>query len=274
MKSKIHEIVFEAETFLGRAFDLVILVLIIISVGAVMLESVDTLKQEWGVIFLAVEWIITTIFTFEYILRVYCVKKPWRYIFSFYGLIDLLAILPAYLSLFIGGAQSLLVIRGFRLLRVFRIFKLGRYVGEADVLVVALKASRYKITVFLFTVLSLAVTVGAAMYLIEGKESGFTSIPRSIYWSIVTITTVGYGDITPQTIPGQILASFVMIMGYGILAVPTGIVSVEIAEAHRNKPKNTEVCSHCLTEGHAADAKFCRVCGNGLSSSGEEAFER
>jgi voltage-gated potassium channel len=261
MREKIHDIIFEAETPAGKVFDITLLVLIFLSLVAVSLESVETLHHEWAGWFAAIEWGFTVLFTIELALRLYCVQKPFKYLFSFFGLVDILAILPTYLSLVVGGGSSLLVVRGFRLLRVFRLFKLGHYVGEAEVLLQAIRSSRFKITVFLVAVLSLAMTVGAAMYLIEGRENGFTSIPRSVYWAIVTMTTVGYGDISPNTPAGQFLASIVMIMGYGIIAVPTGIVSVEIAEAYRRAPNNTETCSHCMTEGHSPDANFCRVCG-------------
>ena len=261
MRKKIYEIIFEAETRSGRIFDIALLWLILLSVASVSLESVESLNQRWHSVFLFLEWTFTILFSIEYLIRLICVKKPLRYVFSFFGLIDLIALIPTYLSLLVSGGGSLLVIRGFRLLRIFRLLKLGRYVGEADILLTALKASRFKITIFLVAVLSLAITIGAAMYLIEGRENGFTSIPYSIYWAIVTMTTVGYGDVAPHTTIGQILASVIMIMGYGILAVPTGIVSVEIAEANRSKPHNTEVCPSCLMEGHAEDAVFCRICG-------------
>lgn len=261
MREKIYHIIFEAETKSGKFFDVALLWLIIISVLTVMLESVQSLAQGYGDIFRYLEYTFTVIFTIEYVLRLYCVKKPLGYAFSFFGLVDLFAILPGILSLIFPGGTSLIVIRGFRLLRVFRLFKLGRYIGEADILKEALKSSRYKITVFLIAVISLAITVGTLMYLVEGGENGFTSIPKSIYWAIVTMTTVGYGDIAPQTILGQFLATLVMIMGYGIIAVPTGIISVELSEAYKQQPVNTDTCPNCMAEGHAPDSVFCRKCG-------------
>tara|TARA_B100001248_G_scaffold254447_1_gene232849 strand:+ start:1428 stop:2243 length:816 start_codon:yes stop_codon:yes gene_type:complete len=263
MREKIYEIIFEAETKAGKIFDIALLWMIIASVATVVIESMEAYRLEYGQIFLNLEYFFTAVFSIEYILRLYSSPKPFRYIFSFYGIIDLLAIIPGYMTLFFDGGASLMVIRGFRLLRFFRLFKLSRYVGEGDILIKALKASRYKIVVFLVTVFGLAVTVGALMYVIEGQEHGFTSIPKGIYWAIVTITTVGYGDISPQTPLGQALAMVVMIMGYGIIAVPTGIVSVELAEAKRTT-LFTETCGHCMTEGHEKDAKYCRICGEPL----------
>ncbi len=263
LRNKIHEIIFEAETPEGKLFDVVLLWAILISVGVVMLESVGALRDQFGSEFYIVEWVFTILFTFEYMLRVYSVRKPLGYIFSFYGIIDLLAIVPTYLSLYVTGAQSLIVIRAVRLLRVFRVLKLGRYLGEADVLKRALAASRPKITVFLVAVLSMTLITGTVMYLVEGEQNGFTSIPKSIYWAIVTMTTVGYGDIAPQTVLGQFLASVVMIMGYAIIAVPTGIVSVELANV-KNLDVNTNACPSCSAEGHNIEAKFCHMCGASL----------
>lgn len=263
-RSWLHEVIFEADTPLGKAFDVVLLWAIILSVLAVSLESVQSIREQYGSILVGVEWFFTILFTIEYLLRVICVRRPWTYIRSFYGIVDLLAILPTYLSLFIVGAQTLIVIRALRLLRVFRVFKLARYVGEAGVLMTALRASRPKIVVFLVAVFSVVLIVGSLMYLIEGGQanSGFTSIPKSIYWTIVTMTTVGFGDITPQTVPGQVLASMVMIVGYGIIAVPTGIVTAEIAVARRGV--TTQRCRNCGAEGHDPDAKHCKYCGTEL----------
>lgn len=262
----LHEVIFEATTPLGRLFDILLLWAIIISVGAVILESVAYYRENYGFFLRAVEWGFTIIFTIEYIFRILSVKKPLAYMTSFYGVIDALAIIPSYISLYVVGAQSLLVIRAFRLLRVFRIFKLGRYLGEANVLRRALIASRQKITVFLLGVLSVVLLIGTMMHLIEGMRNGFTSIPQSMYWAIVTMTTVGYGDVTPQTTLGQFLASIVMILGYGIIAVPTGIVSVELTNAWRNQQlhPNPQVCQGCSAEGHEADALYCRFCGTKL----------
>lgn len=260
----LHEIIYEADTPLGKLFDILILVLIVTSVLAVLLESVASITASYHTELLIAEWALTIIFTIEYTLRLITVKRPLAYARSFFGVVDLLAILPTYLSLFVGGAQSLLVIRALRLLRVFRIFKLARYLDESRMLMVALRASGRKILIFLFAVLTLVIIIGSAMYLIEGgDDTAYTSIPRSIYWTIVTLTTVGYGDITPQTVPGQVLASMVMILGYGMIAVPTGIVSVEISKA-TGAPISTQACPACSHDGHAPDAKHCKFCGEKL----------
>jgi voltage-gated potassium channel len=259
-RARLHEIIFEADTPGGKAFDVALLLAIALSVAAVMLESVGPIRERYGRQLYLVEWFFTILFTVEYVLRLACVRYPLRYARSFFGIIDLLAILPTYLSLLMPGAQSMLVIRVFRLLRIFRIFKLTRYLGEARTLTVALKSSRHKIVVFLGGVLSIVIITGAAMYLIEGPDSGFTSIPRGVYWAIVTMTTVGYGDIAPQTALGKILASAIMIMGYGIIAVPTGIVSVELAGVTRKKI-TTQACPECGAGGHDHDAVHCKYCG-------------
>ena len=263
-RHRIHEIIFEADTPAGKAFDLALHVLIIGSVVAVMLESVPAIRATHGRELYLAEWAFTIVFTIEYIVRLASVRRPMTYARSMFGIVDLLAILPTYLSLLIPGAQSLLVIRALRLLRVFRILKLGRYVDESQVLVSALIASRQKIIVFLTAVVTLVLLVGAAMYLIEGADSGFTSIPQSTYWAIVTMTTVGYGDIAPQTVPGKMLASVVMVLGYGIIAVPTGIVTAELTRP-RPARSNTQVCPHCMAEGHANDATYCRKCSERLN---------
>jgi len=260
---RLHEIIFEADTPAGKAFDIALLVMIILSVVAVMLETIVAVDARFGTLLRGFEWAVTILFTVEYLLRLYCVGSPRHYARSFFGIVDLLAVLPTYLSLVIPGAQSFLVIRVLRLLRVFRVLKLVQFVGEASVLASAVRASARKIIVFLGTVLTVVVIVGAAMYLIEGEANGFTSIPTSIYWAIVTMTTVGYGDIAPQTALGKILASGIMILGYGIIAVPTGIVTVEIANASRRKI-TTQACEHCASEGHDADASFCKYCGTEL----------
>lgn len=257
---KLYEIIFEADTSKGRLFDIILIWLIVLSVVVVFLESINELGEKYSFQFHFLEWIFTILFSIEYIFRLLSVKKPHRYAFSFYGIIDFLAIIPTYLSLLIAGSQYLLVIRVLRLLRVFRIFKVRPLLAQAELLTRALKASRSKIAVFLFTVLTLIVVIGAIMYVIEGPKNGFTSIPTSMYWAIVTMTTVGYGDISPQTPFGQIIASIVMIIGYSIIAVPTGIVTVEIAEASR-KAITTQVCPECLKEGHDRDAVFCKYCG-------------
>ena len=231
-----------------------------ISVLSVLLESVTPIRARHGLQLRAVEWVITALFTAEYVLRLLSVRRPLRYARSLFGVVDLLAIIPTYLSVIIPGSQSLSVIRALRVLRIFRVLKLGYFLGAADVLKAALRASARKIVVFLVVVLILVLIVGALMYLIEGEASGFTSIPASIYWAIVTMTTVGYGDIAPNTLVGRILASMVMIMGYGIIAVPTGIVSVELARP-RNEPVSTQACPACSMEGHDSDAVYCKACG-------------
>ncbi|WP_266205575.1 ion transporter [Pontibacter kalidii] len=261
LRRKLYRIIFEADTPAGKGFDVALLVLIILSVTIVSLESVVALRREYLELFLRLEWSFTIIFTIEYFLRIYSTPRPIKYIFSFFGLVDLLAILPTYLSLFILGSQYLLVVRVLRLLRIARIFKLTRFINEGQVLTRALRASATKIAVFLGTVLLLVVIIGSLMYLIEGQESGYTSIPKSIYWTIVTLTTVGYGDIAPQTALGQFIASIVMIMGYGIIAVPTGIVTVEMSRSERLGVSHSRVCPNCHTEGHLAEANFCYNCG-------------
>ena len=256
---RLHEVIFEADTPAGRGFDVGLLIAILVSVVAVMLESVAELRREYGVVLRAVEWIITVAFTVEYALRLVSVDRPWRYARSFFGIVDLLAIAPTYLALVVPAAHSLLVIRSLRLLRVFRILKLAHFLGEAQVLVTALRASRRKIIVFLGGIVTIVVIVGTLMYVIEGEEHGFTSIPTSMYWAVVTMTTVGYGDIAPRTPLGQLLASLLMILGYGIIAVPTGIVSVELA--HAGRAVSRQACPACGAEGHDVDATHCKYCG-------------
>ncbi len=259
-RSRLHEIIFEADTPAGKAFDVALLVCILISVVAVSLESVASLRDEFGSWLRALEWGLTALFTLEYFLRLYSVHRPVRYATSFFGLVDLLAVIPTYLSLLAPGAQSLVLIRALRLLRVFRVLKLVRYSREARALMAAMRASRAKITVFLGAQITIVLIVGALMYLIESPEAGFTSIPQSVYWAIVTMTTVGYGNIAPVTVPGQSLAGALMILGYSIIAVPTGIVTVELARA-RNIPISTQACPSCSAEGHDADAVHCKYCG-------------
>ena len=262
-KNRLHEIIYEADTPAGKSFDVIILIMILASVILVMLESVSYIDQEYATLFNILEWIITIVFTIEYFLRIIAISKPKNYIFSFYGIIDFLSTVPKYLSLLFVGTHALVALRALRLLRVFRILKLARFIGESNNLVSSLKASRAKISVFLFAVLIVSIILGTVMYLIEGPEHGFTSIPRSVYWCIVTLTTVGYGDISPETPLGQFIASIVMILGYGIIAVPTGIVSAEYAQQTKeNKiPLNTQHCSNCNADNHLDDAKFCHNCG-------------
>jgi voltage-gated potassium channel len=259
-RRRLHEIIFEADTPAGKLFDVVLIVSILISVAAVMLESVAAVRAAHGAALRAVEWLFTLLFTLEYLLRLVCVGRPLRYAFSFFGMVDFLAVVPTYFSLLLPGTQFLMAIRLLRILRVFRVLKLVPYLAEANLLMQALRASRRKITVFLYTVLILVTLAGSFMYLIEGETNGFTSIPRSIYWAVVTITTVGYGDISPGTGLGQTLAAVLMIMGYGIIAVPTGIVTVELAHAARQNV-STQVCQACHAGDHAPDAFYCRRCG-------------
>ena len=269
-RDRIHEIIFEADTPTGKAFDVVLLVLIILSVITVMMESSDEWNERYGNIFLILEWVFTILFTIEYVLRLWVTRLPWKYATSFYGIGDLLAILPTYLTLVLRGfgGQAFAIIRILRLLRVFRVFKLGKYLGEGDQLRRALIASRNKITVFLFAVTLLVIIIGGIMYLIEGgSNEGFSSMPRAVYWAIVTLTTVGYGDITPQTNIGQFLSALVMIIGYAIIAVPTGIVTNEMMNSGNQKSTytNSQVCRFCAREGHADDAVYCKYCGGRLN---------
>lgn len=260
----LYTIIFEADTPAGKAFDVLLLWSILLSIMVVMLDSVAGIRSEYGELLISLEWFFTILFSIEYVFRLACVRKPLRYAFSFYGVIDFLAIIPTYLSLFFMGYQYLLVIRILRLLRIFRIFKLTHLIKQADILKDALRASRGKIVVFLSAVMSMVVIIGSLMYVIEGPVNGFANIPTGIYWAIVTLTTVGYGDISPATPIGQFLASIVMIIGYAIIAVPTGIVTVEIAEASKKIKMSAQVCPNCLAEGHDKDAVHCKYCGTKL----------
>ncbi len=263
-RQKLHEVIAEADTPMGKLFDVILLILILLSVLFVMIESVKGLPERvYDILYLG-EWVITIFFTFEYIARILTVKKPTNYIFSFYGIIDFLSTIPLYLSFILVGSNVLITVRALRLLRVFRILKITRYIGEANKLKKALNDSRPKILVFLFAVLIVAVISGTLMYLIEGEESGFNSIPVSVYWCIVTLTTVGFGDIAPVTPLGQLLASIIMVLGYGIIAVPTGIVSAEYASKKDYVHVNTQACSNCGALKHRDDAKFCHKCGEDL----------
>lgn len=259
----LHTLIFESDTPGGKAFDILLLVSIIASIVVVMMDSVGSIHERYGVQLAALEWFFTILFTLEYLLRLISVRRPLAYVGTFFGIVDLLAILPTYLSLLVPGTQYLLVVRVLRLLRIFRVLKLAEYLNEGRTLGQALLASRRKISVFLLTVVTVVIIVGAVMYVVEGPPSGFTSIPTSVYWAVVTLTTVGYGDIAPQTPLGKGLAVIVMLLGYGIIAVPTGIVTIELSRASA-KPMSGQVCPHCSREGHDADARFCKYCGNAL----------
>ena len=262
---RLHDVIFEAETPAGKLFDIVLLVAIVASVLAVILESVPSIASRYGTVLYAIEWGFTLLFTVEYALRLLCVARPRRYALSFYGIVDLLAIIPTYASLLVTNSQELLVIRALRLLRIFRIFKLGRFIGEAEALMSGLRDSREKIIVFLTTVLTSVTIMGAVMHLIEGDSNpAFRDIPHGIYWAIVTMTTVGYGDITPITVPGKFVAALMMVFGYSLIIVPTGIISAEIAVGTQ-KRASTETCPHCMKEGHRRKAQFCDRCGGALN---------
>ncbi|GEM51510.1 ion transporter [Empedobacter brevis] len=270
LKQKIFDVIFEANTPYGKLFDISLLLLILVSVGLVMLESIPAINARHHTTLVSLEWILTSLFTLEYLLRIYCVKNRWRYVFSFYGIIDLLSILPFYLGLFFPTSKYLSSIRILRLLRIFRIFNLTRFTRGRNVLVLGLRESKDKIIVFLSFVILIVVVIGSIMYMVEHDhpESGFTSIPISIYWAIVTLTTVGYGDISPVTGLGQFLASVVMIIGYGVIAVPTSIVTMEMNKAAKMKdeiPTNTERCRNCGDDYHLDGAIYCKTCGHKLN---------
>ena len=267
LQRQLFIIIFGTNTKAGKAFDLILLVLILVSVAAVMLETVNFIDEDYHQILRIVEWVVTIFFTLEYFARIWVVKKPTVYIFSFLGIIDFLSIIPTYLSIFLVGTQSFAILRALRLLRIFRILKLVRFVSEAQVLGRALLSSRHKITVFFLSLVILVFILGSIMYLIEGPDSGFNSIPLSIYWAIVTLTTVGFGDITPQTTFGQFIASMIMLLGYSIIAIPTGIVGAEIykevgtsAELKNNKL----ICTSCGKEDHTTGSNYCSYCGHEL----------
>lgn len=261
---KLHEVIYESNTPAGKAFDVGLLIAIFTSIIVVMLDSVQGIHNQYGGLFSTLEWIFAILFTLEYMLRLVCIRQPVLYVLSPLGIIDLIALLPSYLSIFFVGAQSLLVFRALRLLRVFRIFKLGQFLTEINFLTQALKGSVRKISIFLLTVLTITVILGSIMYLVEKRENGFSNIPESIYWAIVTITTVGYGDISPITPMGKFVASVVMLIGYAIIAVPTGIITHDIAIASRQKKELPESCPGCGREGHDSDALFCKHCGSSL----------
>jgi voltage-gated potassium channel len=259
-RQRLYVIIFEADTPAGKAFDVALIFAILASVVVVMLESVTAIREEYGAALWAAEWAFTILFTVEYLLRISCTRRPLRYARSFFGIVDLVSVLPTYLVVLFPSARYLMVIRVLRLLRAFRVLKLAAYVRESELLMRSLAASRRKITVFLFAVFSATLILGSLMYLIEGEEHGFTSIPRGVYWAIVTLTTVGYGDVSPETPLGQAVAALVMVMGYGVIAVPTGIVSAEMAVAATGR-RQARQCSSCLKPGHGEGAKFCSACG-------------
>ena len=265
-RRRLHGVIFEAETPAGKAFDVVLIWSIVCSVAAAVLESVSSIRAAYGSLLYGVEWFFTILFTVEYGLRLLSLTQPWRYMTSFFGVVDVLAVVPTYLSVVLPGSQYFLTVRILRLLRIFRILKLSAYLAEADVIMRALRESRRKISVFLLGVLTAVVIMGALMYVIEGEAHGFTSIPISIYWAIVTMTTVGYGDLSPHTALGKALASCVMILGYAIIAVPTGIVTVEMSHAMRTRV-STRACPRCSAEGHEQDAFYCKYCGAQLSEA-------
>lgn len=270
LRDRLFVIIFGTETPAGKRFDVVLLWLILLSVLVVMLESVSELKDQFGNWFLYAEFVFTFLFSVEYILRLWTARKPWGYVFSFYGIVDFLSVLPTYLAIFVVSSQYLMVIRIFRLMRVFRVLKLARFMNEADALWISLKSSRAKISVFLFAVFNVAVIMGTIMYIVEGGENGFTSIPRSIYWAIVTMTTVGFGDIHPHTDLGQFFSVILMILGYGIIAVPTGIVGVEMFKDQKSgnagvqQAIDTRHCNNCGRTGHLSEAHYCHQCGSEL----------
>lgn len=262
-RRSLHRVIFEADTPMGKAFDLGLIVAIVLSVITVILESVGSIRAKWVWELHLIEWVFTILFTLEYIMRLICLDRPMRYVFSFYGLVDLISFLPTYLSAILPGAQYFLSVRVLRVLRIFRILKLMKYVGESDLLVRAMWASSKKIVVFFSSILIMITVLGSLMYVVEGEENGFTSIPISMYWAVVTLTTVGYGDISPQTALGKSFASLVMLSGYAIIAVPTGIVTVEFSKAFRQLSP-TYSCPGCGAEGHDDDALFCKKCGHEL----------
>ena len=265
-KQKVHEIIFEADTANGKLFDVILLAAILLSIIGVMLESVDEIDKKYHELIMAFEWGFTILFTIEYFFRIYAVNRPLKYIFSFMGIVDLLAIIPTYLIFIFPAVHWMSVIRAIRLIRIFRIFKLSRYLRGAHTMQIALRSSRPKIIVFLLSIMLFVIILGTLMYIIENSvgTNGFENIPSSIYWSIITLTTVGYGNIVPMTILGKIVASFIMILGYGIIAVPTGIVTAEFSRKKREKV-STQACPDCSAEGHEMEATFCNKCGAELN---------
>lgn len=262
-KRNLYEIIFKADTYYGKLFDELLLVLILISVGIVMLESIAEVRVSYGNYLLAAEWILTILFLAEYIIRIICSPEPRKYVVSFFGVVDLLAILPTFIALLVPAVQPLIVIRALRLLRVYRILKLYHYIHEGNILLIALRNSLHKIFIFMAFILVLVLLLGSIMYVVEGADNGFNSIPLSIYWAVITLTTVGYGDIVPSTDLGKFISTFIMLLGYSIIAIPTGIVSAEITRRRGTEIK-TRICSNCEESEHQADAKYCKTCGKEL----------
>jgi voltage-gated potassium channel len=275
LRHTLYQVIYQAHTPAGRWFDIILIISILASVLTIVLDSVAEISQQYGKLLLTAEWVFTALFTVEYILRIFCIHRPFKYIISFYGIIDLLAIVPSYLSIFIPGLHSLLIIRILRVLRIFRILKLVQFINQSNLLINALLASRFKITIFLFTITTLLVVFGSAMYVIEGPENGFTNIPVSIYWSVVTLTTVGFGDITPKTDLGRAVSAIVMVTGYAIIAVPTGIFTAELSQEMRrqNARADKRICTKCRKNEHEPDANYCRICGEELSLPVEDKKE-
>lgn len=263
LRSLLYEVIFESNTPAGKLFDVVIITFILISVGVVMLDTVPALHSSFGSVFYFTEWFFTLVFTVEYFLRLFSARRASRYAVSFYGIVDLLSVIPTYLNLILAGSAYLLIIRILRILRIFRVLKLMVYTREADVLIRSLLASRRKILIFLCSVATLVIIFGSLMYVIEGEENGFTSIPRSVYWAVVTLTTVGYGDIAPKTSLGRFVACLVMLLGYSIIAVPTGIVTVAMSRAGSRAEKQV-ACGRCGSQDHDADALYCKRCGSAI----------
>ncbi|MBR9908720.1 MAG: ion transporter [Gammaproteobacteria bacterium] len=270
LQEKLYTVIFGTNTPAGKRFDMVLIYMICLSVLAMILESVDRISDHFGGLLSVLEWTFTGLFTLEYAVRIYCAPDRWRYMRSFYGVVDLLAILPSYLGIFLSNMNYLLIIRLLRVLRVFRVLKLVKYLSEANILLRAMSMARRKILVFFSSVLVLSTIFGSLMFLVEGPEHGFTSIPKSVYWTIVTITTVGYGDITPQTVVGQIIASAAMLTGYSIIAIPTGILTAELA-AEMQRERSNRLCPSCTHPGHDSDAVYCKKCGHDLSKKPEAA---
>jgi voltage-gated potassium channel len=259
-KQNLYEVIFKSDTFYGKLFDEILLAVILLSVGMVMLESIGEMREKYGNILNIFEWTLTLLFLAEYIVRIICSPNPRQYIFSFFGIIDLLAILPSFIALLIPSVQPLIVIRALRVLRIYRILKLYRYIQETNYLLIALRSSFRKIFIFMVFILILVILLGSVMYVVEGGENGFFSIPLSIYWAVITLTTVGYGDIVPVTDLGKFIATFIMLLGYSIIAIPTGIVSAHITRSRFDKTL-THICSNCNESEHHTDAKFCKNCG-------------